>query len=266
MIDKVAKHSVTIDIFAIMIHSVSQPFTEELTNSCLEIIDELCQHPVSAIFMNPVDPEEDQVPNYLQIVKNPSDLGTVKQKLTEQKYKTLDEFKRDVNLIWENAALFNGRQATISQMGERLNRIFQRRMAQIEERPHDIWVSEYLKAQSTLVKLFRDQPKAMEEFNLSPELERLVPERRMEKSCLTPDDTRYFDNAFRFVEDPHHLTKLVHILSENEPSIDFSEEELQINLSALNQRTLRLLKGWVSELKDQSRKMTSSESAAPLIV
>ena len=133
-------------------------------------------------------------------------------------------------------------------------------MAAIEERPRDVWVSEYLKAQSMLVKLFRAQPKALEGFNLSPEMERLVPERRMEKSWLSPEDMRYFSSSFKFVEDPVHLAKLVHILSENEPSIDFSEEELQINVAALNQRTVRLLKGWVSELKDQPRKVVIAES------
>ena len=243
-----------------MLQPVSPPFTEELTASCLEIVDALTKHPVAEIFLNPVDPEEDKVPNYHQIVKNPSDLGTVRQNLVDQKYKTLDEFKREMNLIWENAALFNGRHSTVACMGEKLARIFHKKMAAIEERPRDVWVSEYLKAQSMLVKLFRAQPKALEGFNLSPEMERLVPERRMEKSWLSPEDMRYFSSSFKFVEDPVHLAKLVHILSENEPSIDFSEEELQINVAALNQRTVRLLKGWVSELKDQPRKVVIAES------
>lgn len=243
-----------------MLQPVSPPLTEELVTECLKVVDALSKHPIAEIFLNPVDPEEDKVPNYLQIVKNPSDLGTVRQNLIEHKYATLQDFKRDVSLIWENAYLFNGRQSMISYMGEKLSRIFNKKMGKIEERPRDVWVSEYLKAQSTLVRLFRSQPKALEGFNLSPEMERLVPERRMEKSWLSPEDLRYFTSQFRVVDDPTHLAKLVHILSENEPGIDLCEEELQINVSALSQRTLRLLKGWVSELRDQQRKVVFIES------
>jgi hypothetical protein len=91
----------------------------------------------------------------------------------------------------------------------------------------------------------------------------LVPERRMAKSWLTPDDAKFFARAFAFVEDPQQLSKLIHVLAENEPSIDFSEEELQINLAALSQRTLRMMKGWVTETRESSRRSISPTVASP---
>jgi hypothetical protein len=231
--------------------------------ACLAVVDELRAHPIAEIFVNPASPDEPGAADYLTIIKNPSDLGTVRRKLCERGYQTLDEFRKDVNLVLENAVQFNGRPSLISFMADRLSSVFQKSMIAIEDRSYDAWVSDYLKCQGKLCKLFRAQPRVLEEFNLSPDLEMLVPERRMAKSWLTPDDTKFFSKAFAFIEDPQQLNKLIHVLGENEPSIDFSEEELQINLAALSQRTLRMMKGWVSETRESSRRSISPTVVAP---
>jgi hypothetical protein len=235
---------------------------------CTEILEELCSHPIARIFLNPVDPEADGVPTYLSIVKQPSDLGTVRRKLVNNEYITISEFERDVNLIWENAILFHGRSSVIAAMATRLNHIFQKKITKVQDHTHELWVNDYLKSQDVLCKLFREQPNALHEFNLSPDMEMLVPERKMARSWLTPEDAAFFASAFTFMDDPGHLSKLIHILTENEPSIDFSEEELQINLAALSQRTLRLLKAWLTELRDaQLRRSTPViEAPAPPLV
>jgi hypothetical protein len=237
---------------------MSCPLPDGLLSSCVEILDDLCCHPISDIFLNPVDPDLDNVPTYLDVVKHPSDLGTVRQRLLSHTYATIDDFERDVNQIWENAILFNGRTSLIGAMAARLGHIFQKRMAPLRAASHDAWMGDYVKSQTTMCKLFRAQPAILEEFNLSPDLEMLVPERKMARSWLTPEDAQFFAQAFKFVEEPIQLAKLIHILTENEPTIDFSEPELQINLAALSQRTIRLLKGFMSDPREQMLRRSQS--------
>lgn len=59
---------------------------------CVKILDdtikELSQD--ASIFMAPVDPRE--VPDYLKVVKNPMDLGTIQRRLEQQVYESAREF------------------------------------------------------------------------------------------------------------------------------------------------------------------------------
>ncbi|KAK3021199.1 hypothetical protein RJ639_046618 [Escallonia herrerae] len=57
------------------------------------------------IFAEPVDPEE--VEDYYEIIKEPMDFGTMRAKLHEGMYKTLEQFEHDAFLISENAMHFN---------------------------------------------------------------------------------------------------------------------------------------------------------------
>ena len=45
--------------------------------------------------------------DYLQVVKEPMDLGTIRSKLTKNEYKKPAEFARDMRLVWSNCKLYN---------------------------------------------------------------------------------------------------------------------------------------------------------------
>eukprot|EP01135_Chromosphaera_perkinsii_P010454 Nk52_evm17s2133 gene=Nk52_evmTU17s2133 len=56
-------------------------------------------------FFKPVNPEE--VPDYFEIVRNPMDLQTILQKVDDNMYTTVDSYLGDINLIVDNAVLYN---------------------------------------------------------------------------------------------------------------------------------------------------------------
>ncbi|KAJ1486592.1 Bromodomain-containing protein, partial [Baffinella frigidus] len=58
-------------------------------------------------FNVPVDPVALKIPDYLEKVKRPMDLGTVKERLSKGYYASADQFQDDINLVWDNALLFN---------------------------------------------------------------------------------------------------------------------------------------------------------------
>lgn len=77
------------------------------TNECLNLVDEILKYSISAMFANPVDPVRDNCPNYLELIKEPMDLGTVKKRLQSNYYKTVNDWKHDMELIWTNSYTFN---------------------------------------------------------------------------------------------------------------------------------------------------------------
>lgn len=69
------------------------------------IIDVLQRRDTHEIFAEPVDPNE--VEEYYEIIKEPMDFGTMRAKLHEGMYKSLEQFEHDVFLISGNAMHFN---------------------------------------------------------------------------------------------------------------------------------------------------------------
>ena len=105
---------------------------------CATILNGLLQHRNAYLFSRPVDPIRDGVPNYFEVIKKPMDLGTIKRKLAlnerrrhepfkSSMYRTPDEFKADVNLVWENCFLYNPPGYQVHDMGAALKTDFERR-------------------------------------------------------------------------------------------------------------------------------------------
>jgi hypothetical protein len=78
--------------------------------ACSEILTKLLATEEAWPFEEPVDPKALKLDDYSKVVKSPMDLGTVKQKLADERYdakKLGDEFYKDVMLTFDNALLYN---------------------------------------------------------------------------------------------------------------------------------------------------------------
>lgn len=69
------------------------------------VLDTLQRRDNYEIFAEPVDPSE--VEEYYEIIKEPMDFGTIRAKLHEAMYTNLQQFERDIFLIFDNAMYFN---------------------------------------------------------------------------------------------------------------------------------------------------------------
>jgi hypothetical protein len=58
-------------------------------------------------FQEPVDPKKDNAPDYHNIIVEPMDLSTVKQRLNTNYYHRMQEFLNDVSLIFDNCIRFH---------------------------------------------------------------------------------------------------------------------------------------------------------------
>eukprot|EP00871_Galdieria_phlegrea_P004984 jgi/Galph1/5487/GphlegSOOS_G4166.1 len=70
-----------------------------------EVLDKLSRRDTQGIFAEPVDTSV--VTDYLSVVKHPMDLGTVREKLNREQYSSVEDFREDIDLIWDNCCLYN---------------------------------------------------------------------------------------------------------------------------------------------------------------
>ncbi|GBG24486.1 Histone acetyltransferase HAC5 [Hondaea fermentalgiana] len=81
---------------------------ERLQPNVRPLLRKLIEHKSNkGIYNAPVDWKAMNIPDYPRIIKNPMDLGTIRKRLDTSYYKTLEQFKADVVLTFENAMAFN---------------------------------------------------------------------------------------------------------------------------------------------------------------
>ncbi|XP_068086582.1 peregrin [Anabrus simplex] len=73
----------------------------------LRLLEMIQSKDVGDIFSEPVDPSE--VPNYLNIVSQPMDLSTMRTKVEDFQYQSLDALEADFSLMISNCMAFNSR-------------------------------------------------------------------------------------------------------------------------------------------------------------
>lgn len=74
---------------------------------CLRILHMLKNHKTAWPFKQPVDPIALNIPNYLDIIKQPMDLQTVERNLKRKAYATPTQFHADIGKIIRNSYQFN---------------------------------------------------------------------------------------------------------------------------------------------------------------
>lgn len=89
------------------------------------VLDRTMRQPLAEVFNHPVDPERDNAPDYLTVIKKPMDLGTIKSKLRHGKYHSLDGFVSDVRLVFKNARAYNGEGSYILQCVDEVSSFFE---------------------------------------------------------------------------------------------------------------------------------------------
>lgn len=84
-------------------------------------------------FREAIEPEADGVPDYLDKVKRPMDLGTIKRKMDRGQYGNEEEFAADVRQIFDNCFTYWTPGDAMWRTGERLQRSFEDKYGQMHK-------------------------------------------------------------------------------------------------------------------------------------
>ncbi|GAB4846549.1 hypothetical protein Ancab_025554 [Ancistrocladus abbreviatus] len=105
---------------------------KQMVKSCSNLLQKLMKHKHGWVFNQPVDVKSLGLIDYFEIIKQPMDLGTVKNKLNKNWYKSPKEFAEDVRLTFRNAMTYNPKGQDVHIMAEELSNIFESKWLDIE--------------------------------------------------------------------------------------------------------------------------------------
>lgn len=84
----------------------------------LKVVSLLKARDTGEIFIEPVD--QNEVPDYGDIIKNPMDLQTMTEKIKDFQYPTLEALEEDFNLMISNCLEYNAKDTVFYKAGLRM--------------------------------------------------------------------------------------------------------------------------------------------------
>ncbi|XP_034043675.1 bromodomain-containing protein 4-like isoform X2 [Thalassophryne amazonica] len=88
-------------------------------------------------FYKPVDVKTLGLHDYLDIIKHPMDLSTIKKKLDNRQYRDAQEFAADVRLMFSNCYKYNPADHDVVAMARKLQDVFEMRFAKMPDEPEE---------------------------------------------------------------------------------------------------------------------------------
>lgn len=128
------------------------------TEKLVKLVDKLINKPICLPFVDLVDPEKDGAPDYLQIIKEPMSLREVLKKLKNNSYSSIEQFERDMGLIWTNAKTYNGPDALFTHMAMESKVYFDSKMKQFSNTPEEEWTKKIQRTTQKLLDVLQHPP------------------------------------------------------------------------------------------------------------
>ncbi|KAH0793171.1 Bromodomain containing protein [Histomonas meleagridis] len=116
-------------------------------------------------FIDKVDPDRDGAKGYFDIIKSPMDLTTIKKKLSGNKYASIEEWKHDVNQIWENAMVYNDEGTLLYLIAKEMKLWFNRKYIKIPINKDEDWILSLTKTSKKLYDLSLLPPSTIATFH-----------------------------------------------------------------------------------------------------
>jgi len=255
---------------------------------CAQLVDQLANHEMAWPFNQPVDPLALNIPDYFDIIKRPMDLGTIKENIDNGVYTNPHGFAEDVRLVWKNAITYNQPGSDICLMAQTMSDFFEDKFVQaelLEEQAQSPYLKK-LEMQETIREL-KDSMKTVEK-ELSelrkqtpatppppkpapskPKQSRATNKRRKTSTSasvepnyrpMSYEEKNKLSQAINGLA-PDDLAGVVVIIDEEMPNLTKNEEEeIELDIDALDTVALRRLEAYVRDCSKPVRKSTDRNS------
>ncbi|KAJ4786594.1 Transcription factor GTE8 [Rhynchospora pubera] len=241
-----------------------------LMKQCETLLKRLMAHQYAWVFNTPVDVVKLNIPDYFQVIKQPMDLGTVKEKLSSGSYTTPLGFASDVRLTFSNAMTYNPPSNDVHVMADVMAKFFEARWKSIEKKigmveqpaakrevPADKKEAKTGEAKGVLPKKRKAEPpqaqREVETVRESPKKRKMTDEQKIGLS-------RRLESIVG--ELPEHIIEFLrrHISNESQSG----DDEIEIDIDSLGDETLfeleRLLNEFMREKEKEAMDQAKNEN------
>lgn len=236
--------------------SRADPVLLPVFSLCRDILDSLMKHRYGFPFNVPVDPVALQIPDYFTVITHPMDFSTVRKKLNLKQYANHNDFIDDVNLVFNNACLYNLPTSDVYLMAESLRKLFKKKTVAIEKK-----ISQKSSTNKPVPQNIRKPIDAI--TSIKPK-ESTISVESVSNSTneveLTKEEKKRLSMRINSLTG-HQLATVVKIIQTNLPHLPSSDREITVEVDALDTNTLRCLQEFIESTKKNNKRKPKKKSS-----
>lgn len=213
------------------------------------------------MFAQPVDPVRDNCPNYFDLVKQPMDLGTIRQKILSGQYKSVTQWKNDVELVWSNSYLYNSKSSLLGLITKEMQDQFHKMTEALSDSSDQDWMNQLNIYHKDFNELMKESPKTAVAQN--PKKKSHSNKNGHNNQAEPMEIRRHFqpfskEELLKLTDDINNLSKRSHIVSiidlikKLEPNVSEEGDELSVDMNTLQPSTLHSLRLRVDQFSNQN--------------
>ena len=192
---------------------------------------------------------EDAPANYFEIIKNPIDLGTIKQKVEDKKYSSFKEFFTDVELVWKNAETYNEPGSPISVLASESRRIFLSLCRKDNLFTLSSWCNETYSLKKKLSDVIQSAPNKIKQ-HLNNQLNQK--QNKQNNTLFTENEMVNFIKAYQMLPNEECQRDMIKIINEHQPEIDTGLQTLDVDITNFSLPTMHALRDYMKSTLEHS--------------
>ena len=225
--------------FLLIMATKLSPKTQQI---CLEIMDILMQKPSASVFLSPVDPEKDNVPDYYQVIKHPIDLGTIHKRLQNGEYSNKSQWDKEMNLVWTNAEKYYKKGSLISILANELHRVYDKECEKLKLLRTAKWSRVIVDLNQKLDRLY-EQPPAV--VNALLQLKERKDEEKLKP--FSEEELNILIHMSQYLANNHDSMKILRIIKYFQPDTVIANNNLfKLDVNDLELKTLYALRDYIT--------------------
>lgn len=210
-------------------------------NQCQKITKDFINNPLSMLFVHLSFGDKKSHFEYTSRIKEPMDLTTVNKRLKENCYSNIQEWAYDMDLIFNNAILFNGKNSIVGGVAIYLQKHFNKKLKELEAWNLRNYEEQLMQLSDSLEKLLREPPQ-----DLNIELDDGFFGDNGEERDFTISRMKKLESDLQKAVKNGKTKEIAELLNEINPNEKFDENS-EIDLSHLGRNSLVRLEKFVKD-------------------
>ncbi|KAH0790665.1 Bromodomain containing protein [Histomonas meleagridis] len=209
----------------------------KVRNSCIEIMEKLMSLPCGQAFLEPTD---DKVPNYHNIIKHPIDLRTIAKRMQNNEYTSISQWDKDMNLIWNNAEKYYTKNSYIGILANQLHIHYDKEYKKIKAPQIAKWSRAVFSYKAKLENLFEKAPPVIGAFAQKSG----IPGESLKG--FSEEELNVFIRMSLYLQNPQDSKKMAQIIKFYQPDLNIEKGKVEIDVNDLSTQSLYSLRDYVT--------------------
>ena len=212
-------------------------FQEKDITNLTKLLKNIMKRPCANIFLELFDPLDNNFENYYELINNPIDLSIILNRLENNFYFDLNQFKKDFYLIFFNSFKFFGKDHFITYLASHLIFIFEKKLNKLVLNDLNKWEKQYYLFSKSLEKKIK-KFKGEEEEIIIPK-KKILNKNIISKITFTNLEIANFLVAIGKLTTIQDAKDLTMIIIKNQPDLNLTFPNVKLNIEELNEFTLQ---------------------------